>query len=593
MNALFKWIVGLLGGACILGLAAGALSTFASTSAPEEADAVTPYVVEAAYPVYRQSDYPPKDIPLDYVNQIGHAFIMPGAHGALDVPGGFLMPQLIERVHAANKKIVVGVGGANSHDQFVSMVAAPTDRAAFVQNLTDFVIEHGYDGAVIDWEFPQSAADRQNLNALMAELRVRFDATGRDLQLNIAVSAGDWFGQWIDTDAITPLADYYLVMTYSYHGGWSSQSGHNTPLYPPSPGADISGSVDESIYYWAETRGVPRSQIILGLAFYGISFDSEDLYQPFTTFGQVGYNDIKPLIGDGYTRHWDSTCQVPYLTEDSGPTLWSYDDPQSIGLKCDYVIENDVGGVTIWDVTGDRINERQELLETVADKLMPQPSIFLSAAPDNVTIHAGQAATYTLSVTATGSVTGPVALTLHNQPAGVSAIFDPNPVHLPGTSLLTITNTTSLTPTTHVMTATGIHSPLSLSDSVSISLAVISTSPPSPGLLLSAAPDNVTIHAGQAATYTLSVTATDSVTGPVALTLHNPPADASAIFDPNPVDPPGTSLLTITKTTSLTPTTYVMTVTGIHSSLSLSDSVSISLTVISPRAYLPVIQKSR
>ncbi|MCK4324307.1 MAG: hypothetical protein KAW89_07245, partial [Armatimonadetes bacterium] len=240
-----------------------------------------------------------------------------------------------------------------------------------------------------------------------------------------------------------------------------------------------------------------------------------------------------------------------------------------------------------------RINERQELLEAVADKLMPQPSIFLSAAPDNVTIHAGQAATYTLSVTATGSVTGPVALTLHNQPAGVSAIFDPNPVHLPGTSLLTITNTTSLTPTTHVMTATGIHSPLSLSDSVSISLTVISTSPPSPGLLLSAAPDNVIIHAGQAVTYTLSVTATDSVTGPVALTLHNQPAGASAIFDPNPVDPPGTSLLTITNTTSLTPTTYVMTVTGIHSSLSLSDSVSISLTVISPRAYLPVIQKSR
>jgi chitinase len=365
---LFKWIASLFSAACIIGLAAGALVTFESTSTSKAVDDSPPYIVEAVYPMWRSSVYPPSNIPLDYIDQIAHVFILPGEDGALVIPDSFVIPQLIELVHAANKKILVGVGGANSQEEYASMVADPADRATFVQSLRDFVIKQGYDGIVIDWEFPQTAADRNNLSAFMAELRANLDVTGQGLQLNICVSSSEWFGKWIDVEAITPLVDYYLVMTYGFHGGWSAQSGHNAPLYPPE--VDNSGSIDESIRYWTEMRGVPRSQIVLALAFHGISFDSEELYQPFTSFGQAYYSDIQPLVGNGFTRHWDTTCQVPYLTQDYGPILWSYDDPQSIGLKCDYVIKSNLAGVTIWDVTGDLTNGQQELLEVVADKLV-------------------------------------------------------------------------------------------------------------------------------------------------------------------------------------------------------------------------------
>jgi|GEM_PF-1872726 len=577
MHCLFKWIAGLLGIACILGLAVAALFPFEPTSASDVPDAVAPYFIEAAYPMWRSSVYPPEAIPLDYVQQIGHVFILPGENGTLAVPAGFVMPQLIERVHAANRKILIGVGGASSHDEFVLMVSDPTDRATFVQNLTGFVIEQGYDGVEIDWEFPRTAADRENLNALMTELRASLDATGQDLLLDIAVSASEWSGQWIDVDTITPLVDYYLVMTYSYHGGWSARSGHNAPLYPPPPGVDNSASVHESIRYWTETRGVPGSQIVMGLASYGISFDSEDLYRPFTSFGQAYYCDIRPLIGNGYTRHWDSTCQVPYLTQDDGPTLWSYDDPESIGLKCDYVIENNLGGVAIWDVTGDLINGHQELLEAVADKLMPQSDIILSATPDNVTIRAGQSAIYTLSVTASGSVTGAVALALHNQPAGTSATFDINPVDPPGTSLLTITNTTSLSPATYVMAVTGICSSLSLSDSVSISLVV--TTPCLDWISVTAANESASIYPGETATYTLSLAASAGFTAPVTLTVQGAPSGTAALFDPNPLIPPGTSQLYLTTTASTGAGTYALTVTG--TSGVLTDVVSVMLIVTS------------
>jgi chitinase len=427
--------------------------------------------------MWRTSVYPPEAIPLDHVSWVGHSFVLPGKGGELTVPPGFQQADLVERVHAADRKISLGVGGEGSHDAFSSMADDPISRGAFVENLVTFVIDERYDGVSIDWEFPKTSVDRENLNAFMSELRTSLDATGEDLRLNIAVPSSDPLAQWIDAEAITPLVDYYVVMTFAFHGAWSTESGHNTPLYAPSPEQGHPASAHDTIRYWTESRGVPPSKILLGLAFFGTSFDSEGLYRPFSEFGQAYYSSIRPLIGNGYTRHWDSTCKVPYLTQDAGPMLWSYDDPQSIDLKCEYVIESNLGGVAIWDVTMDLIDDRQELLETIATKLtstLTEPRISLTAFPNSITIHAGQAATYTVLVTAGSYVTGPITLTPHSLPLGVYATPYPDSVTPPGSSLLEITNTNGLSPARYPMTVTGLYGPLSLHDSVSVYLTVVS-----------------------------------------------------------------------------------------------------------------------
>jgi chitinase len=366
-----------LAAASIVGLTGGEAFTYPSESGRAAVYQSGPYLISAAYPIWYAGSYPPEVIPFQHLHRLGHSFVMPGENGALIVPTGIPMPELIEPAHAANTMVTLGAGGAESHAAFEPVAANPAYRARFVHELTDFVVQHGYDGVSIDWEFPQSSADRDNLNALMSELRTSLDATGRDLQLSIAVSSGEWYGRWIDTGVITPLVDYYVVMTFNYHGEWSDQSGHNTPLYPPSPGLDSAGSISRDIDYWTLDRGVPSSKILLGLAFFGNSFNSEDLYQPFTAFSQASYRDIEPLVGNGYTYYWDNVSQVPYLRQDNGPIVWSYDNVASIRRKCDYVIENRLGGVAIWDLAGDLINGRQRLLEAVADKLMLDPVAYL------------------------------------------------------------------------------------------------------------------------------------------------------------------------------------------------------------------------
>jgi GH18 family chitinase len=339
-------------------------------------DSTAPYQVSAAYPFWRASQFPPDAIPFEYVDEIGHFSIWPGPGGTLEVPSGFLMPALIQQAHQFKRTVVLGVGGANSHSAFAPMASDPVDRGAFVRNLVGFVVDHGYDGVSIDWEFPRTPEDRQNLSALMAELRAGLDATGRDLKLSIAVTSNEQRGQWIDTATITPLVHHYVVMTFGYYGAWGSESGHNAPLYPPLSGIGDQRSVDRSLRYWTETRGVPGAKIRMGIAAFGIWFDSEGLYQPFSSTAKADYRTVKVLVGDGYSRHWDSVAQVPFLTRDVGPGLWSYDDPHSVGLKRDYVLAHGLGGVAVWDVTMDLVAGEHELLKALS-RMPPPHSVYV------------------------------------------------------------------------------------------------------------------------------------------------------------------------------------------------------------------------
>jgi GH18 family chitinase len=370
----FRICLAALAAVCLLGQALACPSTVDADGLLLEGVDETRYQITAAYPFWKAASFPVGELPWEYLDQIDHFSIHPGPGGTLAIPKGFVMPALIEQAHFAGKKVVLVVGGANSYAAFATMVANPTERVAFIENLVAFTVEQGYDGVSIDWEFPRSAGDRQNLRALMAELRTGLDRTGQVLSLNIAVTSNEKRGEWIDTESIAPLVDHFVVMTFGYYGAWGSESGHNAPLYPV-PAAGDSRCVDQSLRYWAETRGVPWSKIYMGIASFGIWFDSEGLYQAFANTRKADYRDIKPMSGDGYTLHWDGAAQVPYLTWDDGPGLWSYDDPQSVGLKRDYVLANGLGGIAVWDVTMDRVGGEHELLKALAPSPAPNKAL--------------------------------------------------------------------------------------------------------------------------------------------------------------------------------------------------------------------------
>ena len=54
-----------------------------------------------------------------------------------------------------------------------------------------------------------------------------------------------------------------------------------------------------------------------------------------------------------YKRYWEATARVPWLYDATSGNWISYDDPESVRAKMDYVRGQGFGGVVIWELGGD------------------------------------------------------------------------------------------------------------------------------------------------------------------------------------------------------------------------------------------------
>jgi hypothetical protein len=220
--------------------------------------------------------------------------------------------------------------------------------------------------------------------------------------------------------------------------------------------------------------------------------------------------------------------------------------------------------VTVSGTTG-------QVSATTSLTLTVKPVLTLTVQPDVRATLPGETVTYTVSVDAAEGFADPVTLSLQGSPSGAAAAFDPNPVVPSGASQLSITTMIPTVPGTHVMTITGTSDQVTATTSVTLTVR--------PVLTLTVQPDVRSVLPGETAAYTLSLDAAEGFAAPVTLSLRSAPPGTSVSFDPNPVDPPGASRLSITTTASAADGTYVMTATG--TSGTFTDTVDLALIVTS------------
>ena len=372
-------------------------ATPTSTATPSPSPALTPLNgdcrnVLAYYTSWSKPAYSAANIPYDKLTHICHAFLLPGADGSLPVPGGFLEASLIPSAHAHGVKVLVSVGGASGSANFSAIAADATARANFVAQVKAFLLANSYDGVDLDWEFPQSTADRNNLTALVQALRTGFGASPNphpEWLISGAYSWTTYYGQYYDLTALAPLVDFFNLMTYDFHGPWSTVSGHNAPLYPAT--GDTSGSSTMgALNYFMGTRGVPASKVNFGLPFYGYDFPTAALNDACPTCATAcntyTYAQIQSMVGNGWTRVWDASALSPYLTDDAGGQVISYDDPQSIAAKADYALNaRGVAGVFMWDLSMDYLGAGQQpLLDAMRGAMGCGPTYTPTATPTPV-----------------------------------------------------------------------------------------------------------------------------------------------------------------------------------------------------------------
>lgn len=324
-------------------------------------------VVIGYYPSFKREEQDHLFIDYDSLTHIAEAFVKPDSEGNLVVDQKFIYPELVTLAHRNGVKVLVSAGGWGNCEGFAPMAASPDRRARFISQVVSFCLLHHYDGVDLDWEFVSSEEESRNFGALVKELSAALKSQTPPLLLTMAAPAGPYWGRWINFEELHPYFDYIGFMTYDYHGPWTDHSGHNSPLYTCFH--DPCGSVDDTFTY-AQIRQVPLKKLLLGIPFYGRSFDTDGLYQPAQNSQYYDYSDIVKLQAAGWRYQWDSCSQVPYLISPSGKTYLSFDDPRSVEAKCRYVLEKKAAGVIIWEIKADRVDNHARLLPVVGRSLI-------------------------------------------------------------------------------------------------------------------------------------------------------------------------------------------------------------------------------
>ena len=156
-------------------------------------------------------------------------------------------------------------------------------------------------------------------------------------------------------NGVLPSVDFVNIMAYDM----ATAPKHHSALYPSEHSGDITSDGAVTAHLKA---GVPPSKLVMGMPFYGRGGDS---YPSFQDYNKVGNTDTQ------YTEKWDEVAQVPYLADKNDTLVFGFENPRSLAIKCQYILDKDLLGGMYWDYSGD--NEQGDLRRTVAENLLGKP----------------------------------------------------------------------------------------------------------------------------------------------------------------------------------------------------------------------------
>ena len=367
-------------GVLLLTLAAGAGW---QTAAPP-----VPLKVIGYYADWTASRYPLAQIPADRLTHVNYAFgkigsddrltwnaaaaieqVYPGDCTDPGCPHGLFNQITVLKKKFPHLKFLLSVGGWTDSGPFYEMAADEAKRRTFVDSCASFLQMYPqFDGIDIDWEHPVAGGvqpgqprDARNYVLLLAGLR---RALGPAKLLTVAVGAGPRAIDPLEYADMAASLDWINVMTYDFHSG-GSRAGFNAALYnhdDPNPRLNLHDAVQAIL-----AKGVPRRQLVAGVPFYGRGWrgvESPDPWSPGTGTLQVGgYRSVAEtfLKTPGYVRYWDDVAKVPWLYHAERKEWITYEDPQSMRLKGEYIAGQGLAGVMFWELS----NDNGQLLEAL------------------------------------------------------------------------------------------------------------------------------------------------------------------------------------------------------------------------------------
>jgi chitinase len=267
-------------------------------------------------------------------------------------------------------RILISIGGWSWSENFSDAVLTPQSRAKFARSSRDIVEQYDLDGVDIDWEYPGLRGednvfrpeDRVNFTLMFKAIRASLDSltaeTGKVYQVTTALPCFPRIFEVTEMGKAAEYLDYVNIMAYDFYVSGDT-AGHHSNLFPSeSYDKEESG---EKAYDLYTKSGVPPEKLVLGIPFYGRSWymsnaDNRGINRAVDSVARGGgYTFIKDSImsRQGFVRYWDDKAKAPYLWNAETRQLVTFDDEESVQVKCEYVRDRNMAGVMFWQYASD------------------------------------------------------------------------------------------------------------------------------------------------------------------------------------------------------------------------------------------------
>ena len=299
-----------------------------------------------------------KNLPTDCLTDVTLAFALPQPDGTLNFEEiDKLNVNELREIGGDSLRIGIAVGGWGTCEEFISATETEEKRSIFVKSCILLISKYNLNYLEIDWEYPSNPTQTNNLKLILEQLRGQ-----TSVQLSICVPC---FRGAFETTELNQFVDFIVLMGYDIFGAWSERSGHHSALIP---------NVQDHARHLIESEGIPANKLILACPLYARTFSNcRGINEPFSgpglgSFGEQGSLDYKDVLEHCKDKIMYDPCAVSHYSV-HGDDFMTFEGPQSISIKCEWVKQFLLGGMAFWQAAGDGIGS-DSLIKIAFENLM-------------------------------------------------------------------------------------------------------------------------------------------------------------------------------------------------------------------------------
>lgn len=288
----------------------------------------------------------------DKITHVCLAFGKVESDGFINMEGIDRIKHSIDEAKSHNVKVLLSIGGGQTRN-FSAAILNKKSRQKLIKNIVRILGEYTFDGIDIDFEewdggIGGAGESDEKKQIALENLYKNLRKTLGNSSLITAAVSGDydknnnaWGSYNCYNENMHKYLDFVNLMIYDQTGPWS--------------GTNVGAHSDweffeKSITHWMKNKKVPAEKIIAGVPFYGYHFLSRDNAE-----GAKGmpYREIvsKYALQDAHLK--------------DNVELVFYDGIRTMEQKSKYVKENNLGGIMIWELSGDSENQEESLLRVI------------------------------------------------------------------------------------------------------------------------------------------------------------------------------------------------------------------------------------